>query len=63
MPTFVTISLRTRISQLNYDYICEKVQLNGENMPASAGDWVAISCVVLETFHPLSNKDRNFAII
>lgn len=53
MPTFV----RTRISQVNYDYISEKVQLNGENMPTSAGDWDPISCAVLETFHRLFNKD------
>lgn len=55
MPTLVTLSLRTRVSQ-QYDYISEKVQLNGVNTPTSAGVWDPISCAALETFHPLSKR-------
>lgn len=63
VPTSVIISQRTRILQLSCHYISEKGQLNGEIMPTSTEDLDSISCVVLDIFYPLFDKDIKFAAI
>lgn len=53
MHTFVTVSPKPRTLQWNYGYIFEKVQIIGESLPSSTGDWDPTSSTVLENFHSL----------